>query len=247
MLLYLDPDARRAVVLSVPLDLSVEIPGYGEGRINTAYALGEQDGTGGLALARQTVSNTFGIPVEHAALLDFRACSMLIDAVGGLDVDVPFAISDLTYPDGGTGYDPFYLPAGQHHLDGEMALKYARTRATAGGDFDRATRQRQLLLAVRERITNLDLLPDLISRSPELWSGLRDAVETDLTLSEIVDLAVLASRVPIDQIVTAGIDQACTSFWTTSGGADVLILDPDAAEVLISDLFVSPSAAAVTQ
>ena len=100
---------------------------------------------------------------------------------------------------------------------------------------------------VRDRITNLDLLPDLISRSPQLWSTLRNAIETDLTLGQMVDLAVLASRVPADRIVTAGVDQSYTRFWTTPGGADVLILDAGATETLITDLFAPPSAAAVTQ
>ncbi|NIV33692.1 MAG: hypothetical protein GWN58_30875, partial [Anaerolineae bacterium] len=190
MLLHLDPDTRHAVVLSIPRDLYVEIPGHGPGRINTAYAWGEQDGTGGLALARRTVSTTLGIPVHHAVLLDFHAFVTLIDAIGGVDVDVPVAIVDPTYPDSGIGYEPFALPAGQHHLDGATALKYARTRATYGGDFDRTARQRQLVLAVRDRITSLDLLPGLIAQSPQLWAALQAAFETDLTLAEIVDLAV---------------------------------------------------------
>jgi len=247
MLLHLDPDAQRVTILSIPRDLYVEIPGHGKGRINTAYARGEQDGTGGLALARQTMSATLGISIHHAALIDFRAFVSLIDTIGGIDVDVPYAISDPTYPDSGIGYDPFYLSAGQHHLDGNVALKYARTRATAGGDFDRNARQRQIVLAVRDRITRLDLLPVLISKSPQLWSTLQSAFETDLTLGEIVDLAVIGSRVPTDQIVTAGIDQCCTQFWTTPGGADVLILDRSAIEELIARIFAPTQASAAAQ
>ncbi len=246
MVVHLDPNAQRAAVLSIPRDLYVEIPGHGPARINTAYAQGERDGTGGLALARQTVSATLGISIHHAVLLDFHAFVTLIDAIGGVDVDVPYAISDPTYPDSGTGYDPFYLPAGQQHLDGATALKYARTRATPGGDFDRTARQRQLVLAVRDRVTRLELLPGLIAQSPQLWSALQTAFETDLTLGEIVDLAVIASRVPADQIITAGIDQTCTHSWTTPGGAEVLILDQAAAEALVTDLFApSPAAVAV--
>ena len=247
MLFHLDPNARRAVILSIPRDLYVEIPGHGEGRVNTAYARGEQDGTGGLALARQTISTTLGIPVQHAVLLDFRVFVSLVDAIGGIDVDVPYPISDPTYPDSGIGYDPFYLPAGQHHLDGATALKYARTRATLGGDFDRNARQRQVVVAVRDRVTSLDLLPALITQSPQLWSTLQSAFETDLTLGEIVDLAVAGSRIPAGQVVTAGIDQTCTRFWTTSSGASVLLIDRDATEALISDLFAPPPAAAAAQ
>jgi LCP family protein required for cell wall assembly len=247
MLFHLDPDARRIVILSIPRDLYVEIPGQGQGRINTAYAQGEQDGTGGLALARQTVSTTLGIPVQHAALLDFHAFVTLIDAIGGVDVDVPYAIRDPTYPDSGTGYDPFYLSAGQHHLDGATALKYARTRITSGGDFDRATRQRQIVFAVRDRVTRLDLLPGLIVQSPQLWSALQGALETDLTLTEIVDLAVMASRIPADQITAAAIDETCTQPWVTPGGASVLIAIPSAIDALVTDLFAPPPAAIAAQ
>jgi LCP family protein required for cell wall assembly len=247
MLFHLDPNARRAVILSIPRDLYVEIPGHGQNRVNTAYAWGEQDGTGGLALARRTISATLGTPVQHAVLLDFRAAVTLIDAIGGIDVDVPYAISDPTYPDSGTGYDPFYLPAGRQHLDGVTALKYARTRVTSGGDFDRNARQRQLVLAVRDQVTRLDLLPGLISQSPQIWSTLQLAFETDLTLAKIVDLAVIGSRIPADQIVTAGIDQDCTQFWTTPSGAAVLILDRGATEALITGLFAPPPAAVAAQ
>ena len=247
MLFHLDPSTRHAVILSIPRDLYVEIPGHGQGRINTAYAWGERDGTGGLALASQTVSSTLGIPIQRAALLDFDGFVTLFDAIGGVDVVVPSAISDPAYPDSGIGYDPFYLPAGQHHLDGVTALKYARTRATSGGDFDRSARQRQLVLAVRDQITRLDLLTDLITESPQLWAELQDVLETDLTLGEIVDLAVTAARIPADQIVTSSLDQTYTQFWITPSGAQVLIPDHSAIESLLDALFAPPSAAAVTR
>jgi len=247
MIFHLDPNAQRCVIFSIPRDLYVEIPGHGEGRINTAYAWGEEDGTGGLALAGQTVSTTLGIPIQHVALFDFRVFVGLIDTIGGVDVEVPYDIVDPTYPDEGIGYDPFYLPAGQHHLDGTVALKYARTRATLGSDFDRNARQRQIVLSVRERVRRLDMLPTLIAQSPQLWSSLHSAFETDLTLGEIVDLAVVGSRIPANQIVTAGIDQTCTYFWTTPGGANVLLIDMDAAQQLISNVFTPPATAAVAQ
>ncbi len=240
MLFRLDPDAQRIAIISLPRDLYVEIPGHEQGRINTAYARGQEDGTGGLALARQTVSATLGIPVQHAALLDFRAFVTIIDAIGGVNVDVPEAIVDPTYPDGDIGYDPFYLAAGSHHLDGATALKYARTRATSGSDFDRTARQRQLVFAARDQVTRLDLLTDLISQSPQLWASLQGTLLTDLTLGEIVELAATASRVPADQIVTASIDQTCTDSWITPGGAQVLLPNQDAIETLLDGLLAPP-------
>ena len=245
ILFHLDPAAQRAMMLSIPRDLYVDIPGHGQARINTAYASGKRGGTGGLTLARQTISTTLGVPVQHAVLIDFDVFVTLIDAIGGIDVDVPYAISDPTYPDSGTGHDPFYLPAGQHHLDGATALKYARTRATGGGDFDRTARQRQIVLAVRDRVTNLDLLPELIAQSPQLWASLQGAYETELTLAEMVDLAIAASHIPTDHIEAAAIDQTCTSPWVTPSGAAVLLPDRVAIDALVAGLFAPPTAASV--
>jgi LCP family protein required for cell wall assembly len=247
MLLHIDPDSQRAVVLSIPRDLYVEISGHGQGRINTAYSLGSRDGTGGLTLARQTASDILGVPIQHATLIDFRVFVTLIDAIGGVDVDVPYDISDPTFPDSGTGYDPFYLPAGQHHLDGATALKYARTRATPGGDFTRTARQRQIVLAVRDRVVQADMLPTLIAQAPQLWATLQDAIETDLTLPEIVSLAVVASQIPADQIATAAIDESCTDPWVTPSGASVLLPNQAAIEALVTDLFSPPPTTASTE
>jgi LCP family protein required for cell wall assembly len=244
LLFYLDPVTQRAAMLSIPRDLYVDIPGHGQNRINTAYAYGERDGTGGLTLARQTVSATVGIPVDHAVLIDFAVFVTVVDAIGGIDVDVPYDIYDPTYPDSGIGYDPFYISAGSHHLDGTTALKYARTRATAGGDFDRTARQRQVVMAVRNRVLSLDLLPSLIAQSPQLWANLQGTFEADLTLSEMIDLAVTASHIPTDQIATGSIDDSCTLPWTTPSGAQVLLPLPDVIDDLVSDLISSGSTSA---
>jgi LCP family protein required for cell wall assembly len=247
LVFHLDPNTQRVAMLSIPRDLYIDIPNHGQGRINTAYSSGVQDGTGGLELARQTVSSVIGMPVDHAVLIDFDVFITLVDAVGGVDVDVPYDIYDPTYPDSGIGYDPFYLAAGQHHLDGATALKYARTRATAGGDFDRTARQRQVVLAVRDRVLTFDMLPDLIAQSPQLWTSLQNAFETDLTLAEMVDLSVAASRIPTDQLATGAIDQTCTQPWITPTGAQVLVPLPDQIDTLVNELFSAPPASASTQ
>jgi len=247
IIFHLEPDTRQMVILSVPRDLYVEIPGHGQGRINTAYALGQYDGTGGLELAAETISSTLGIPIDHTALIDFWAAITLVNAIGGVDVNVPYNISDPTYPSQGTGYEPFYLAAGTHHLDGEMALKYARTRATAGGDFDRTARQRQLVLAIQSRVLQLNLLPSLIARSPQIWRDLQGTVETHLTLSQIVDLALLATRIPSDRITLAGIDQTCTVPYTTAEGAEVLLPNKDKIHELIARTLSAHSETASAQ
>ncbi len=225
LVLTLDPVTMSGGMLSIPRDLWVPIPGYAEGRINTAHYVGEiyDYPGGGPALAVKTVRYNLGVPIHHYGRVNFGAFEKLVDLIGGIDIYVEEEINDPTYPDEGYGYDPLYIPAGWQHLNGELALKYARTRHSAGGDFDRAKRQQRVVMAVFEQVTRLDLLPQLAPRIPELWRTLQDSVETDLTLDEIVALANMASEIKSENIRYGVIDEHYTQFWTTPDGQQVLI------------------------
>jgi LCP family protein required for cell wall assembly len=219
MLVYLDTAAKRAFLLPIPRDLHVQVPGHGQMRAGSVYGLGERDETAGsLALVRETISATLGLPIEHAALVRFDSFVTLIDTVGGVDVHVPHPIDDPDFPDGHGGKDPFSISAGAQHLDGETALRYARTLVVPAPGFDRSFRQQQLVLAVHDRVTRSDLLSDLIPRSSTLWSAIQDGLETDLTLSDVVDLALLVAD------------------HTTSTGEHVLVPRPDEIETLMHSL-----------
>jgi len=225
LVLTIDPVTMSGGMLSMPRDLWVPIPGYEEGRINTAHYLGDvyDYPGGGPALAAKAVQYNLGVPIHHYARFNFTAFEQMVDLIGGIDIYVEEEISDPLYPDEAYGYDPLYIPAGWQHLNGEMALKYARTRHSAGGDFDRAKRQQQVLLAVFEQVTRLDLLPQLAHRAPELWQTLQGSVVTDLTLDQVIALAKLASEVQPDNIHYAVIDENYTQFWDTPDGQQVLI------------------------
>ncbi|MEZ4519812.1 MAG: LCP family protein [Chloroflexota bacterium] len=170
MLASIDPVSKRVSVLSLPRDLWVEIPGYGVGRINQAYFDGQAYDYpgGGAQLAAETVENFIGVPVDYYITVDFQAFVDIVDLLGGIVVDVPESIDDPDYPDNCYGYDPFFIEAGRHRLDGATALKYARTRATFGDDVDRAGRQQQVILALRDQATELSNLPQLLLRAPQL-------------------------------------------------------------------------------
>jgi LCP family protein required for cell wall assembly len=225
LVLTIDPITMSGGMLSIPRDLWVPIPGYEEGRINTAHYLGElyDYPGGGPALAVKTVQYNLGVPVHHYARVNFTAFEKLIDVIGGIDVYVEEEIADATYPDEGYGYEPLYISAGWQHFNGEMALKYARTRHSAGGDFDRAKRQQQVLLAIFKQITRADKVPQLASRAPDLWRTLQGSVVTDLTLDEIIALAQLASEVDSESIHYGVVDEHYTQFWSTPDGQQVLI------------------------
>jgi len=225
IVLTIDPLTKSGGMLSIPRDLWVPIPGFGEGRINTANYIGDARDYpgGGPALAMRTVQYNLGVPIHHYVRINFRGFIELVDLIGGIDVYVEEEINDPTYPDAHYGYDPLYIPAGWVHMDGELALKYARTRHSAGGDFDRAARQQQVLRAIMEQVTRLDLLPQLLPQAPQLWETMGDSIETDLTLDQVIGLAMLATEVPPENIRTAVIDEHYTLFWTTPDGQQVLV------------------------
>jgi LCP family protein required for cell wall assembly len=224
MLLTLDPVTKMAGVLSIPRDLWVPIPGYNDGRINTAHFLGDlyKRTGGGPALARETVEYNLGVPIDYYVRLNFQAFVSLVDMIGGVDIYVEKDINDPTYPDYAYGYDPLYIQAGWHHFDGEMALKYARTRHSSS-DFDRARRQQQVMSAVLEKVTSVELLPDLAKQAPEIYKMLEASVQTDMALDQILALANLATQIDRSTIRFGVIDQTCTQQWITPDGAQVLV------------------------
>lgn len=146
----------EVVMTNIPRDLYVEIPNYGGNKINAAHSLGENNGhpEGGPGLTAETIESEFDIPVHYYASLDFESFGKIIDAVGGVELDIKSSIDDPYYPAPGyDGYEPFYIEEGTQTLDGETALKYARSRKTTS-DFDRSFRQQQIVLAVKDKVLN---------------------------------------------------------------------------------------------
>ena len=241
IVLTLDPATMSAGMLSIPRDVWATIAGYGgQHKITDAHFLGDvlEYPGGGPALARDTVTLNLGIPIHFYVRANFTAFETFVDEIGGIDIYVPETIDDDLYPDRYTfGYDPFYIEAGQHHLDGETALKYARTRKTFGGDFDRGQRQQAVIMAVRDRVVKLDQLPRLITRAPTLMNTLGDAVRTNMSLDQIVQLARFASDIEPEQIVGAVLDQNYTRPYVTPDGLQVLILNHDAMRDLRALIF----------
>jgi polyisoprenyl-teichoic acid--peptidoglycan teichoic acid transferase len=239
MVATIDPVAKTVSILSIPRDLWVKIPGFEVDRINQAHYYGQafEYPGGGPALAVETVESLLGLPIDYYVAINFDAFIQIIDQIGGIEIDVPESIEDPTYPDRCYGYDPFFLEAGQQHLDGESALKYARTRATFGGDVDRATRQQAVVLAVRERILKLDMVPQLIRQAPLLWQTLQDNVRTNFALDKAVQLGLLVQDIPRENIKTAVIDFEYVYTETTPDGRQVLIPIRDKVRELRSQMF----------
>jgi LCP family protein required for cell wall assembly len=243
MVLTIDPVGMSAAVLSLPRDLWVNIPGFGVDKINQANFLGEAYDYpgGGPALAVETVEATLGIKIDYYTTVNFDAFVELVDEIGGISITVPEEIEDDTYPDNCYGYDPFYIDAGQHQLDGATALKYARTRATFGGDVDRAARQQQVMLAVQDKVLSLNMAPQLLAKAPQLWQIFQDNVETNLSLNEAIQLALLAQDIPRDDIRTEVLNYEYVYNEVTPDGQAVLVPVRDKIRSLRDQVFAPPA------
>jgi len=237
MVASLDPVARRAVVLSIPRDLWVFIPGYGEGRINTAHFYGELNGGQGPALAKETVEANLGIPIDYYVRLDFEGFKEIVDTLGGVTIDVEAPIRDDMFPDDDYGYRTIYIPAGRQEMDGETLLQYVRTRH-GGNDFERMRRQQQALRALAQRALDLNLLP----RLPALINTALDAISTDIQPLEILALANLGSQIGLDGLEMKAIDESLTTPFVTLDGAQILLPDKAAIEATLEELFAPSSA-----
>lgn len=237
MLLSYNPETNKASILSIPRDMYAEIPGYGRNRINTAFVYGAQAGdpAAGAKLAMEAVAYNLGVPVDHYLLVDFSAFIKIIDALGGIDVNVPREIYDPQYPDMNYGFDPLYIPAGVQHFDGLTALKYARTRHQ-DNDFGRAMRQQQVLLALRSKAVSLGMT-ELLRQAPFFYQQFSEGIRTDLSLAQLMGLASSVSEIPSENIRSEVLDYDYMVSYTTEQGASVLVLQNDKAAPLIQELF----------
>ncbi len=219
LLLHADPGPPRMVLFSIPRDLWVTIPGHGEERVNTAHFYGELTDPGsGPALAAETVRQNFGVPVHRTLRLDFDAFRGVIDAAGGVDIDVPTQMIDDAYPTEDYGTMRIEIPAGMQHMDGETALRYARSRH-GSSDFDRAARQQQILVALAKKLTS----PGNWLLAPRVYNALQDAVETDLSFRDLVRLGLTWRRAGAENVEQIVIDRALTTPYRTVNGAAVLL------------------------
>jgi len=188
MLLRTDPGKRRLAYLSIPRDLQVEIPEYGVAKINAANQFG------GPALALRTVKDLTGLEVNHVVFVDFDRFEELIDAVGGIEVNVPRRIQsnrfDCPYKTAAqcSAWNGWRFARGKQHMDGRRALVYSRIRHNvlhpSETDFDRARRQQQVVAATLDKVTSFGTSLKL----PFVGGDLVKPLATDLSAWELMQL-----------------------------------------------------------
>jgi LCP family protein required for cell wall assembly len=240
IIVTLDPATKLVGMLSLPRDLWVQIPGYGENRINTAFYLGvrRKYPGGGPGLLKKTIQDNLGIPIHYYALINFVGFKKLVDALGGLTIDVPKDIYDPTFPSDNYGYKPLRIAKGRQHMTGQQALDYARTRHV-DNDFGRMKRQQQVLMAIKDQALRIDVL----TKIPALWLAKDNVAQTDLTLQDVFTLAQMARDIKADGIQNAVIGDAETQDWTTPSGAMVLLPDRSRIRKVVEPMFRSPASA----
>jgi LCP family protein required for cell wall assembly len=181
MLVGIDAAALRVSLLSVPRDLRLDVPGYGEQPINVAHALGEQAEAGsGPALTGAALEAPLEVGIDRYVRLRFEDLAALIDAVGGVTIDVERTIRDDAFPLSATVTQAVQFDPGLQWMDGARALQYARTRH-ADDDYARAGRQQQVLQAFARQLLN-----------PLTWPGVLaalGAIDTDLNFADLLGAA----------------------------------------------------------
>jgi polyisoprenyl-teichoic acid--peptidoglycan teichoic acid transferase len=218
-------------MISVPRDLWVEIPGHGSERINAAYALG------GPVTAERVVGDLLGVPVDSYLLIGLQGVRDVVDAAGGVEIDVARPIHDDAYPTDDYGIVVVDIPAGRQHMDGETALRYARTRHQ-DNDFGRMARQQQVMSAVRSSL----LRPLNWWRIPAVLGAVRQATRTDLGPLDMATLG-LALGLGDDQPARLAIDLSLADEIQGAGGAYLLRPTPALRQRVAA--FVTPALAAV--
>jgi LCP family protein required for cell wall assembly len=234
------PRVPTVSILSIPRDLYVYIPGFWMSRVNFADMYGElypYDG-GGPALVQQTMLYNLGIPIDHYVRVDFDGFIGIVDVLGGVDIPVHCRLHDhWPYPDENGEYPIKVMEPGYHHMDGETALWYARSRKTTSV-FSRERRQQQVLEAIWSKSRSLDVLP----RLPQLWEQYRHMVVTDLGLLDVVRLAEVAFRLDSRNVRARSIGYQHVIPWTTPKGGSVFLPNWEEIGPLVEEV-LGPAAA----
>jgi polyisoprenyl-teichoic acid--peptidoglycan teichoic acid transferase len=227
IVLTIDPITKTAGMLSIPRDMWVNIPGFGYSRINTAYSSGEGNKLpgGGPELARKTVEQFLGVPIQYYAQVDFYTFVEFIDLIGGVEI---YNDEDLRLDPVGGGKDKIRLTCcGIRQLDGERALAYARFRKDKEGDIARAQRQQKLILAIRDKVLSPENFPVLLGKAQQFYEEFSAGIKTNMPFDMAIQLGVLARDIPVENIKTGAIDYSMVALDdTVLGGQAAAVMKP---------------------
>lgn len=242
ILLTIDPVSKTGGMMSIPRDMWVNIPGFGYSRINTAYSSGEGNKLpgGGPELARKTVEQFIGVPIQYYAQIDFGTFVEFIDLIGGIDI---YNDQELRLDPVGTGKDKIKLTCcGMRHLNGEKTLAYVRYRKDKEGDVARSKRQQKAILAIRDKVLSPENFPVLLGKAQQFYEEFSAGVRTNMPFDTALQLGVLARDIPVESIKRGIIDYTMVALDNTQiNGVDAAVMKPlpDKIRVLRDEVFTS--------
>ncbi len=238
----IDPLSRTVSMLSVPRDMWVNIPpDFGYHKINTANYFGDlyKLPGGGGELARQTVENFLGIPIQYYVLIDFNAFTTVVETISGdkgICMNIPEKIKIDPIGHGNT----LIIGPGPDCLNGAEVLAYARARHTANDDIDRSGRQMQVIMAIRDAILRPGNLPNLVAHSMDLYNQVSAGIKTNLSLPDALSLGMLVTQIPQENIKQSVMDytmMAPAKVFADNVEQDILRPFPDKIRERVDQIF----------
>lgn len=256
IVVHMNPQAGWAGMLSIPRDTVATIRKLGQQKINAAYGYGynhaeelyganTEPAAAGGALAAETVEGLLNLKIHYIAQVDFRGFEELVNALGGVLMDVDQPLLDGQYPTSNYGYERVYIPAGLQIMDGATALRYARSRHSSS-DFDRSRRQQQVLRALLQQTRRKGML-DQVTLIPDMVKTLEQNVSTTLPISSLETtqgLANFARNLKADRIIQLSINPSDVRV-VSEEGSNIFWDQADIAR-LVARLEAGPQATAET-
>jgi len=237
MIVSLDPvSTKSAVLISIPRDTYLlKTEKMGAGRINSLYRdyknFLQRKGTDEEEASKEAlhqldeeIGNLIGIKIQGAIKVNFSGFTEAIDAIGGIDIDVPEDIVDREYPGPNYSYETFSISKGVQHLDGATALKYARTRHSTS-DFSRSSRQQQIIAAASQKLKDDGVLKNA-GRITELLSIVAKNVDSTFSTRELMGLATLGKTIDRTQMIAVQINDQNGLYGSSIGQGGFLYSPP---------------------
>ncbi|MDD2671491.1 MAG: LCP family protein [Syntrophales bacterium] len=230
----------KVTIVSIPRDLLVRIPEGYVTKINSLYILDKKklSDLKHLEILEKTIEDITSLKINYFVVMELEGLGKLVDAVGGVRIFVDEPIFDSRFPKPGYGYETFIMPAGWQDLSGEIAEKYVRVRHAKGNDYGRMARQQQIIEALREKVTKLNLLSDLPTFL-EMERILSSYFETNISKEEGARVLELAKNITQENIIYKVIDPSTgliTSGSVNLGGTNAFVLWPKAGQFNYSEI-----------
>jgi len=197
-------------MFSVPRDMYVKFPTWWAWRINEVYfrwMLKTQKEVDWIKALKEVLTRITWEEIHYFVNLDFEWFKKIIDIIGWIDVNVPQAIVDTTYPGPNWWYQTFSIKAWPQTLDGDTALKYARSRHTTS-DFDRSIRQQLIIKAIREKVLSLWILTSP-SKIKSIYAVIKENIISDLDILQMINLALFVRDIPKENIISSNLNDSC--------------------------------------